>query len=140
MLPTTPLAVVAPAPLDLPQSLPRARVRPLLVRLAPGASPHPRQALEALSPSTGQPLQRAFLLVDQLCKPKDRVRLWLAQVLVREAAGSEVWAPQGGEGGYVVVKESDARFIRQYGRLWGEDPIAEMAALAVVRSCLRWGW
>ena len=56
----TPLAVVAPAPLDLPQGLPRARVRPLLVRLAPGATPHPRQALEALSPSTGQPMQRAF--------------------------------------------------------------------------------
>jgi serine/threonine protein kinase len=101
---------------------------------------------------------QAYLLVNQLTKAKDRVRIWLAQVLEKEDTHTHThthhrhssyndneeeeeddkactWTLSAASAAsYVVIKESDARFIRQYGRLWGEDPVSEVGALARVQA------
>ncbi|TFJ82877.1 hypothetical protein NSK_005830 [Nannochloropsis salina CCMP1776] len=159
-LPTTPKRdssiVLAPMPLELPTDTPSAELLVLAVRLSPGLTPQPCTCLLPFPPSRSQPqtclaprdssrcttlpttsqtsrhpLSEAYLLLKQLTKPRDRVRLWLAQVLQEESEkeGGEttVYTPVGSK--KVVIKESDASFIRAYGQLWGEDPVAEAGAL-----------
>ena len=160
-IPSTPRrrsrVVLAPAPLDLPAHMPTASIAVLSVRMSPSQTPCRRSCLLSAAPrhhhyrqqrqqgnssssssssSTTTTIPTAYLLLNQLTKPKDRVRLWLAQILQAEE-GEE----RREEGVYtlaspekVVIKESDARFIRQYGRLWGEDPVAEVAALTRVQQ------
>jgi len=160
-LPTTPKRdsriVLAPLPLELPTETPSAELVVLAVRLSPGLTPQPCTCLLPNPPSRPQPQtclaprdsssrcttqhttsqesrhpsSEAYLLLKQLTKPRDRVRLWLAQVLQEESEkeGGEttVYTPVGSK--KVVIKESDASFIRAYGQLWGEDPVAEAGAL-----------
>ena len=123
---------VEPSPLALPTGLPRASIQALSVRLTPGAAPHLRSCLVA-APAHDDDCNKtprpAYLLLHQLTKAKDRVRIWLAQVLRQEEeeVGTDVYTLASST--HVVIKESDVRFIRQYGRLWGEDPVSEVSAL-----------
>lgn len=127
------LLSTSPIPLQLPVGCPVARDVVVHVRHKPDAPPHPRSVIEASGV--------VYLLLAPVVPHTERTRVWHAAVLTREDPVEEEAAlKQRGANAAttravwtishrVVIKESNLSVLGRYRHVYGEDPVAEVAAL-----------